>query len=82
MAPALAGNTNVVEIASSFEATRQRLTALNADDPVTKALVDQARTELEHGHTNAASALLERAEKADLAATARWCAVASLLLRS
>jgi tetratricopeptide (TPR) repeat protein len=58
----------LVEIASQFAAARQRLAALEPDDPVTKALVDQAKAELDKGHPDAASALLQRAEDAELAA--------------
>ena len=66
----------LVEIASQFDATRQRLAALDPDDPVTKALVDQAKAEMDKGQPDAASALLQRAEEADLAAAAQARALA------
>jgi len=61
----------LAQIANQFEATRQHLAMLDPDDPATKALVDQARTELDKGHPDAASALLQRAEDAELAAAAQ-----------
>jgi len=48
------------EIAAQFEVVRQRLVALAPDDPATKALADQAQVELDKGHPDAASALLQR----------------------
>jgi hypothetical protein len=49
--------TKLIEIATQAVATRQRLALLDLDDPVTKALVDQAKVELDKGHPDAASAL-------------------------
>jgi len=66
----------LAQIANHFEATRQRLAALDMDDPATKALADQARVELEKGHPDAASALLQRSEEAELAAAAQARALA------
>ena len=63
--------SKLIEIASRFEATRQRLAALDPDDPATKALVDQAQVALGKGHPDEASALLQRAEEAELAAAAQ-----------
>jgi tetratricopeptide (TPR) repeat protein len=58
----------LTEIASQFEVARQRLAALEPDDPATKALVDQAKEALDKGHPDEASGLLQRAEDAELAA--------------
>src|ERR1700730_11740738 len=66
----------LIEIASQFEATRQRLAAMDPDDPATKALVDQAQVELNKGHPDVASALLQRAEEAELAAASQARAIA------
>jgi tetratricopeptide (TPR) repeat protein len=66
----------LIEIASQFEEARQRLATLDPDDPVTKALADQARVELEKGQNEAAEALLQRAEEAELAAAAQARALA------
>jgi tetratricopeptide (TPR) repeat protein len=66
----------LTEIASRFEETRQRLAALDPDDPATKALWDQAQIELDKGRPDAASALLQRAEEAELAAVAQARAIA------
>ena len=63
--------SKLIEIASRFEATRQRLAALDPDDPATKALVDQAQVALGKGHPDEASALLQRVEEAELAAAAQ-----------
>jgi hypothetical protein len=60
----------LIEITNRFDATRQRLASLDFDDPARKALIDQAQGELEHGHTDAASALLQRVEEAELTAAA------------
>jgi hypothetical protein len=68
--------TKLIEIASQFEATRQRLAALDPNDPATKALVDQAQVELNKGHPDVASALLQRAEEAELAAASQARAIA------
>jgi hypothetical protein len=64
-------STKLIEIASQFEEARQRLAALNSDDPATKALADRARVELDRGHPDVAAALLQRAEEAELAAAAQ-----------
>src|SRR5262249_31797946 len=61
----------LIEIASQFEVARQRLGALDPEDPATKALADQAQLELDKGHPDAASALLQRAEETELAAAAK-----------
>jgi tetratricopeptide (TPR) repeat protein len=66
----------LIEIASQFEATRQRLAAMDPDDPMTQALAVQAQIELDKGDPDAASALLQRAEEADLAAAAQARAIA------
>jgi len=66
----------LIEIASQAIATRQRLALLEPDDPATKALVDQAKVELDKGHPDAASGLLQRAEEAELAAAAQARALA------
>jgi tetratricopeptide (TPR) repeat protein len=66
----------LIEIASQFEAARRRLAALDPDDPATKTLVDQAQVELNKGRPDAASALLQRAEDAELAAAAQARAIA------
>jgi tetratricopeptide (TPR) repeat protein len=56
------------EIATQAVATRQRLALLDPDDPAIMRLVDQAKAELDKGHSNKASAFLQQAEEADLAA--------------
>jgi hypothetical protein len=61
----------LIEIALRFEETRQRLAALDVDDPVTKVPADKAQIELDEGRTDAASVLLQRVEEADLAAAAK-----------
>ena len=66
----------LIEIANQAIATRQRLAPLEPDDPATKALVDQAKVELDKGHPDAASALLQRAEEAELASAAQARALA------
>jgi hypothetical protein len=66
----------LIEIANQAIATRQRLALLEPDDPATKALVDQAKVELDKGHPDAASGLLQRAEEAELAAAAQARALA------
>ena len=66
----------LIEIASQFEATRQRLAAMDPEDPATKALSDQAHLQLGKGHPDAASALLQRAEEAELAAATQARALA------
>jgi len=66
----------LIEIANQAIATRQRLALLDPDDPATKALVDQAKVELDNGHPDAASALLQRAEDAELASAAQARALA------
>jgi tetratricopeptide (TPR) repeat protein len=68
--------SKLIEIASQFEVARQRLAALDANDPATMALAEQARVELDEGHHDAASAFLERAEEAELAAAAQARALA------
>jgi tetratricopeptide (TPR) repeat protein len=66
----------LIEIANQAIATRQRLAALEPDDPATKALVDQATVELDRGHPDAASGLLQRAEDAELVAAGQARALA------
>jgi tetratricopeptide (TPR) repeat protein len=66
----------LIEIANQAVATRQRVAALEPDDPATKALVDQAKVELDKGHPDAASALLQHAEEAELASAAQARALA------
>jgi tetratricopeptide (TPR) repeat protein len=58
----------LIEITFRFGAAKELLATINPDDPATKTLVDQAKAELDKGHPDAASALLQRAEEAELAA--------------
>jgi len=66
----------LIKIASQFAQAQQRLASLDSDDPATTALADQARVELDKGHLDAAAALLQRAEEAELAAAAQARALA------
>lgn len=51
----------LIEIATQQVATGQHLALFDPSDPATKALVHQAKSELDKGHPNSASALLLRA---------------------
>ena len=59
------------ELVTQFAVTRQRLAALDFDEPAAKALVEQARAALERGRLDEADTLLRQAEEAELAAAAR-----------